>query len=211
MIDVVLRVLGLRPLTEGLRLLREVKTGKVRVVLERGDGAEELEVYADLLYRASKGRIVYTAKPSGKPYPCLTVTDGEKKLSYCGSIDEALFAVIVEAILVLGEAVRVECPGDMPDKLRLRLFVVSGAPCLVTGFTVARLLACLQAADIEIVEATTYNSLNPSRPVKKVPLIIISGRVYNAVLRTPRDLVELLPGAPSGRKGEVRHSARKSS
>ena len=184
-IDTLLKALGVEPLTEQLMKLRKIEPLEVELEVEKHEDAKELVEVVRLLSKASKDRIQYriTRKrfPLETPPPCLKVAKESKSFAYCGYLDDFLLPIVVEALLALGGVIKPSCPsvvksreGEAP---KVRLYVVSGIPCIISGVRLAEYLACRDFF-LEVVHAVSFNNRIGRRVVRSVPLIVVDNRVF---------------------------------
>lgn len=198
-INTILSILGLRTLPEMLKLLE--KTKPLKLVLEYASHSDVSKVkpYLDLLLRASRSRIKYQVLKrnysSDFPSPCIHVEKDNRKFTYCGGLDELLFIIVLEAIAVLGESLKPQCPprrkGAAPH--RLKVFVVSGLPCLITGLSIVDYFACTEALEVVIIDAIAFNNLMRKKIIRSVPITVIDdNRVVEGMIPSPKVLDGLL-------------------
>ncbi|MCE4624858.1 MAG: thioredoxin family protein [Desulfurococcales archaeon] len=197
-IDRLLRILHLRTLEESLALLDKLRKN-VRLVLlvEEAGQAGAVREYVKTLEEKSKGKItveVLTVKlPETTPPPCLGAAMGEKRFTYCGDLPPPLFPVVVQFVLALGGAPAFRCLEVNPPPADITLFVVSGLPCIITGYTLAEYLYCAPQASVTIINAETLNRRAGRKVISAVPTLVINkAHVHVGSVMSLKELVKIL-------------------
>lgn len=182
MLDKLLALLGLRTLTDSLVMLH--KANPVDLYVDHdGSGLGELEELLNFIVEASRGRIRLRVSESREgftelPSPRIRIGGAlENRIAYYGRLSEPLLPIILEALLIAGGAYTPSCPSSrITEEARLRLYVVTGIPCIIAGVYAVDLLSCWPSVRLEVVNIETSRSL--ASRVGNVPAFEYKGRIF---------------------------------
>ena len=107
---------------------------------------------------------------------------------------------MVQFVLALGGVPAFRClEVDLPPA-NITLFVVSGLPCIVTGYTLAEYLYCAPQAGVTIINAETLNRRAGRKVISAVPTLVIdNAHAHVGSVMSLKELIKILGVKSSGR------------
>ncbi len=184
-LDRILRVLGLRTLSETLTMIK-LKAKPIEICVEHNwENLDETERLLEFLSRVTDNKIflryISLKREVGVPLPIIKMSGAlANKFLFCGRLSAIFLPIITEAVALSSDAVRPKCPStDEPPNVSngwIKLYVVPGIPCILAGTISFDLARCWRSLRLQIINIEDYEEL--AEKIRSVPAFEFGNRIF---------------------------------